>query len=89
MVLDLRFLPLIRIIRPHLCQHPYFSLMAGLQASPIRPSDRRRTGISRRFFEKNAWESEAADYELLGDAPGGERSVRTAHDTAKMNEKFY
>ena len=29
MVLDLRFLPLIRIVRPQLCQHPYFSLMAG------------------------------------------------------------
>ena len=34
MVLDLKFLPLIRIVRPQLCQHPYFSLMAGHQASP-------------------------------------------------------
>ena len=29
MVLDLRFLPLIRIVGPQLCQHPYFSLMVG------------------------------------------------------------
>ena len=33
-----------------------------------------------------SWESEAADLGLLGDARGGERSVRTARDTEKMNQ---
>ena len=32
------------------------------------------------------WESEAADFGLLGDTRGGERSVRTGRDTGKMNE---
>ena len=31
LVWDLKFLPLIRIVRPQLCQHPYFSLMTGPQ----------------------------------------------------------
>ena len=31
LVWDLKFLPLIRIVRPQLCQYPYFSLMAGPQ----------------------------------------------------------
>ena len=34
-----------------------------------------------------SWESEVADLRLLGDARGGERSVRTARDTGKMNQE--
>ena len=36
-----------------------------------------------------SWESEAADSTLLGDTPGGERSVRSALDNEKMNRNGF